>query len=105
MVRVRHWVCVIVVVVTLIFGAVFLMSALELRSLWPAALLHGLFDIGVNGSLLATDPDVADWQLTLMGVASLALVIAGLVAAVMFAFWREWPITDKADRSEGPLGG
>lgn len=77
--------------VTLFFGAVFLLVALELRSVWPAAVLHGLFDVGVNG---ATAGNADDWNETLMGFANVALLIGGLVALVMLGFWKNWPVAD-----------
>lgn len=79
------------VVVTLLFGAVFLISTLELRSLWPAAVLHGLFDVGVNGGAAA---GAEDWRPTLTGFASVSLLLAGAVAIVVAARWRQWPVQD-----------
>ena len=77
------------VIVTLLFGAVFLLSTLELRSLWPAAVLHGLFDVGVNG---AAPVGESAWNETLMAFASVALLLGGIVALVFFGLWNRWPV-------------
>lgn len=86
------------IIVTLLFGAVFLLSTLELRSLWPAAVLHGLFDVGVNG---APPAGVAQWNETLTTFASVALLLAGLVALVRFGFWSRWPAAALKDPGDG----
>lgn len=86
------------IVVTLLFGAVFLISTLEVRSIWPAALLHGLFDVGVNG---AGPVGEEEWQSTLMTFASLGLLLAGMVGVVVLARWRRWPVDDDAEHAPG----
>lgn len=77
------------VAVTALFGAVFLVSTLELRSLWPAALLHGLFDVGVNGGASA---GVGTWRPTLTGFASAALLLAGAAGLIILLRWTHWPV-------------
>lgn len=88
------------IVVTLLFGAVFLTSTLEVRSLWPAAVLHGLFDVGVNGGASAGEED---WNSTLMTFASLGLLLAGLVGAVLLVRWRRWPVVAEAPTDDADL--
>jgi len=89
------------ILVTLLFGAVFLISTLEVRSLWPAAILHGLFDVGVNG---AAPVGEEEWNSTLMTFASLGLLLAGIVGVVVLALWSRWPVVAEPDHTDGSVG-
>lgn len=78
------------VLVTAVLGALFLASTLELQSLWPAAVLHGLLDVGIKGG------DDTGVEALLVG-GNLVLFGASIVAIVAFAFWADrWPTTSDA---------
>lgn len=88
-------------VITFLFAPVFLLAALELRSLWHVAILHGLFDIGVNGSIASGDDR---WNETLMGWANVTLLLGGIIGLVILGLWREWPIDAQTATSPPPPG-
>lgn len=89
------------IVVTLLFGAVFLLATIEVRSLWPAAIGHGLFDVGVNG---AGPVGEEEWSSDLMTFASLGLLLAGIVGLVVMARWSRWPVVEMPDAHHEPGG-
>ena len=80
------------VVVTAVLGALFLASTLELQSLWPAAILHGLLDVGVNGPDLAPAGVEETWGETFLIAGDLVLFAASIASLIAFALWRSWPI-------------
>lgn len=83
------------VVVTTLVGALFLASTLELQSLWPAAVLHGLLDVGIKGG------DDTGVEILLVG-GNLALFGGSLIAIIAFAVWGDrWPVLSTLD---GPVG-
>ena len=82
------------VIVTTLVGALFLASTLELRSLWPAAVLHGLLDVGVKGG------DDTGVEALLVG-GNLVLFGASIVAIIAFAVWGDrWPVAAESSVSD-----
>lgn len=76
--------------VTAVLGALFLASALELQSLWPAAVLHGLLDVGIKGG------DDTGVEALLLG-GNLVLFGASIVAIIAFGLWGDrWPVEAKS---------
>ena len=85
------------VIVTTLVGALFLASTLELQSLWPAAVLHGLLDVGIKGG------DDTGIEALLVG-GNLALFGGSLVAIVAFAVWGAWPVDEAVATIEAKPG-
>ncbi len=93
------------VMVTAVLGALFLASTLELQSLWPAAILHGLLDVGVNGPDLAPDGVDETWGESFLIGGDLVLFAASIASLIAFALWRSWPIIGAAtDERPSPQG-
>lgn len=82
------------IVVTMLVGAVFMRSTLELSSLWPAAIFHGLLDVGANGADAAPQGDFSAWGEPWIISGDLLLLVAGIVAFVSFFRWKSWPVED-----------
>ena len=74
------------VLVTAFLGALFLASTVEMQSLWPAAVLHGLLDVGIKGG------DDTGVEVLLVG-GNLVLLGGSVAALVAFALWGDrWPV-------------
>ena len=64
----------------------FLASTVEMQSLWPAAVLHGLLDVGIKGG------DDTGVEVLLVG-GNLVLLGGSVAALVAFALWGDrWPV-------------
>lgn len=90
----------VAIIVTALLGALFLASTLELSSLWPAAVMHGVLDVGVYGTEFAPMALADDWGEPWIGVGDMAAFGGSVAALVAFAAWRRWPGSDLAPNTE-----